>query len=102
MSFLWHWLWDCKNNILKNERKYLMELFRNILYTPNELAGTEEYFTLLHDPCASKYENYISHVEMLWERRIKWAICYRAGTSFKGHNTNNMVESSIRIFKDIV
>jgi len=38
-----------------------------------------------------------------YQKRIKeWAICHRKDLFTHGHNTNNIVESSIRIFKDIV
>jgi len=35
-------------------------------------------------------------------RMEEWAVCYRKNLQIHGQNTNNIVEASIRIFKDIV
>ncbi|XP_050299938.1 uncharacterized protein LOC126738583 [Anthonomus grandis grandis] len=35
-------------------------------------------------------------------RKDKWCLCFRKNVMTRGNNTNNFVESSIRIFKDIV
>jgi len=32
----------------------------------------------------------------------EWAICYRQTFSTHCHSTNNIIESSLRIFKDVV
>ncbi|KAJ8932022.1 hypothetical protein NQ314_015016 [Rhamnusium bicolor] len=38
----------------------------------------------------------------MWKRNSEWCHCFRTGMTTRSHNTNNIVEVSIRIFKDIV
>ena len=33
---VWHWLLDSKNNILQNERKEIMVMFKTVLYLTDE------------------------------------------------------------------
>ncbi|CAG9824549.1 unnamed protein product [Phaedon cochleariae] len=38
----------------------------------------------------------------MWQRRQGWCHCFRNKLCNRGHNTNNLVEVSIRVFKDLV
>ncbi|KAJ8941579.1 hypothetical protein NQ314_010353 [Rhamnusium bicolor] len=40
------------------------------------------------------------HIVGFWERKTEWCLCCRSSYLTRGHNTNNMVEVSIRIIKD--
>ena len=42
------------------------------------------------------------HFELLWERRSSWAHSFRSELHVRGNNTNNYVERSFGILKDIV
>ena len=42
------------------------------------------------------------HFESLWERRQCWALSFRIGLPTRGNNTNNYVERSFGILKDII
>lgn len=95
---LWRWLWDTKHKINQFERQSLMTKFRDVLfdfYEENALIGIEEL-------CAHSNKLFADHMIKLKNRIKEWAICYRKDLNIHGQNTNNIVESSIRIFKDIV
>jgi len=102
LQAVWRWLWDSKHNINVEHRKYLINLLRKILYSSNEHECVKAMDTLISDNISKKYINYIRYIEKLWQRRTEWCLCYRSKLSIRGNNTNNIVESSIRIFKDIV
>jgi len=94
----WRWLWDTKHKINQFERQSLMTKFRDVLfdfYEENALIGIEEL-------CAHPNKLFADHMVKLKNRIKEWAICYRKDLNIHGQNTNNIVESSIRIFKDIV
>src|SRR5205823_6184732 len=42
------------------------------------------------------------HFELLWERRRFWALSFRSNLPMRGNNTNNYVERSFGILKDII
>ena len=57
------------------------------------------------DEFKQKFYNYLklrSHFELLWERRQFWALSFRLRLPMRGNNTNNYVERSFGIMKDIV
>lgn len=48
------------------------------------------------------YNNFLNHVTTFLKGKEEWSIAYRSTIITRGHKTNNIVESSIHIFKDIV
>jgi hypothetical protein len=42
------------------------------------------------------------HFELLWNRRKFWALSFRVGLPIRGNNTNNYLERSFGILKDII
>ena len=42
------------------------------------------------------------HFELLWERRQYWALSFRVGLPMRSNNTNNYIERSFGILKDII
>ena len=104
LQSLWRWLLCSKNNIHRDERQYLMNLVRKLVYAKQESELNGEYQQLKNNTTVNKYPNFRKHMEGYWKRRKEWAICYRtsANESMRGINTNNYAESGIRILKDIV
>lgn len=96
---VWRWLWDSKNQINKDKRRKLMTDFRYIIFAQTE-EECEEYYHTLISSC--EYGNFVNYIKCLWLRRAEWCHWYRKLLSTRGHNTNNFVESSIRIVKDII
>lgn len=95
----WRWLWENKNGIQKSDRQQIMMMFRRILYAESEEDCEMNYKLFLEDV---KNENLIKYVDTYWARREEWCIAFRKSYITRGHNTNNHVESSIRVFKDII
>lgn len=54
------------------------------------------------DQTSEKYPRFKNHCALLLNRKKEWCIACRSTLRTRGHNTNNIVESSIRVFKDIV
>lgn len=98
----WRWLWDSHNNILKENRRYVMKLFQNIMYALTVEEANDYFNEFMKDNIVQKYDNLKTHVSKFWLRKEEWCLCFRKNVMTRGNNTNNFVESSIRIFKDIV
>lgn len=96
---VWRWLWDGKNKVDIKDRKKLMLEFRSILYAQTE-EESKEFFGTLCVGC--KYSNFVNYLKNLWERKNEWCHFYRQSLCTRGHNTNNFVEASIRVLKDII
>lgn len=94
------WLCETKNGIEKIHRQSIMMSFRNIMYATSEIECELFYKTLLND-----YKNndaLINYINSYWIKRREWCHNYRKELLTRGHNTNNYVEASIRIFKDLI
>jgi hypothetical protein len=99
---LWRWLWCTSNHIEKEDRSYLMSFFRGVLFAMDTTACEANYESVCSDNRAIKYSYFLDHLARLWDRRKEWALNFRSQIITRGHNTNNLVEASIRIFKDVV
>ena len=75
--------------------------FKKILYGNSEDIMNSEYqkFQL---QWYDKYPKLKRHCLILWERREFWAVSFRDGILTRGNHTNNYVERSFGIIKDII
>lgn len=96
----WRWLCEAKNCIDKSHRQSFMMAFRAILYATNEIDVELLYKTLLDD--CKKYSLLVEYLKTYWLRRTEWCHFHRKHLLTRGHNTNNYVEASIRVFKDVI
>ncbi len=77
-----------------------MEKMKKILYS---LSGSE--MDMHYNEFKQKFYNYDllqKHFELLWNRRQFWALSFRVGLPIRGNNTNNYIERSFGILKDII
>ncbi|KAH9631844.1 hypothetical protein HF086_000668 [Spodoptera exigua] len=99
---IWRWLWQTEHNVNKDDKQYIMKLFRKVMYS-NTIAEAELNMSILNEDVkvATNYklQNYLTN---MWARREEWCLSYRHDIINRGHNTNNFCEASIRIFKDII
>ena len=102
LQSIWRWLLHTDNKIHKDERQYLMNQVRKLVYAKTETSLESEYALFKNNLVVKKYMNFVSHMKNIWERRREWAVCFRDDTLMRGIDTNNYAESGIRILKDII
>jgi len=101
LQAFWRWLYDLKHHINKDDRVSIMTKMKEIVYA----SSSEEMDTRYYEFKQKFYHHYPQlqkHFELLWERRCFWALSYRSGLPTRGNNTNNYVERSFGILKDII
>ncbi|KAJ8947638.1 hypothetical protein NQ314_008571 [Rhamnusium bicolor] len=99
---LWRWLWASENHILNEDRKPIMNMFQCIIYSSCIEEAESQYDIMLTESRCKTYPHLMAHIASIWERRTEWCLYLRKDVITRGNNTNNYVEASIRIFKDIV
>jgi hypothetical protein len=99
---MWRWLWDSNHRISNTDKQQLMHDFRLVVFEHDTVQVEELFKGLIMSRQAKQYPHFITYVGSLWLRRKEWCLSFRTSLQTKGNNTNNIVEASIRIFKDIV
>ena len=56
----------------------------------------------LKDTYYQQYPLFRKHYELLWNRRRDWAYSFRSGLLLRGNHTNNYIERSFGLLKDII
>lgn len=83
-----------------------MQLVKNLVFTESEESLTNIYQSLTNsdddESYASKYPQFVKHLEAFWERRQEWALSFRITKTFRNNHTNNYAEASVRIIKEVV
>ncbi|XP_031327708.1 uncharacterized protein LOC116158967 [Photinus pyralis] len=102
LQAFWRWLWNSKNDIGKQDRKHIMAHFRRVLYATTNDELSENFSKFMNDEVIKKYGNLKFYILDYWARKEEWSLACRSNLLTRGNNTNNYVEASIRIFKDIV
>jgi len=72
--------------------------FRSLLFSHNEI----EVLKGMDELCKDKNVQFAKYMTLLKNRMQEWVVCYRKHLFIHGHNTKNVIESSIRILKDVV
>lgn len=101
LQAFWRWLHDLKHHINKEDRGPIMKKMKEILYTT---LGSEmhTHYCEFKQMFYGRYPQLRKHFEILWERRCFWALSFRSELYMRGNNTNNYVERSFGILKDLV
>ena len=89
------------HNIKKEDRVLIMEKMKEILYAPSG-SGMHTHYHEFKQKFYGHYPQLHKHFELLWERRCFWALSFRSELCMHRNNTNNYVERSFSILKDIV
>ncbi|KAJ8912471.1 hypothetical protein NQ315_014571 [Exocentrus adspersus] len=94
----WKWIQISKNGIPKEDSQRAYVIFRNILtcQTEEELSNAKKQFEQF-----SKYPKFTKYVESMLERIELWCLLYRRNLMIRGTNTNNYIEVTFRLLKDI-
>ncbi|PKC72096.1 hypothetical protein RhiirA1_452730 [Rhizophagus irregularis] len=101
LQAFWRWLYDSRHCIKKEDRPLIMTKMKLILYAQSKSEMDRQY----NEFKQSFYQYYPKlehHFELLWERRSSWAHSFRSGLHIRGNHTNNYIERSFGILKDIV
>ena len=101
LQAFWRWIYDSKHNIKKEDRASIMAKMKKIVYASSSTEMDTCYFGFKQEFYHS-YPQLRKHFELLWERRHFWAHSYRSELPTRGNNTNNYIERSFGILKDIV
>ncbi|XP_075752371.1 uncharacterized protein LOC142818051 [Rhipicephalus microplus] len=94
----WRWLTTSHNSVDKDQRRQFMSAFQLVMYadTAEKLeAATAEMKALQH-------EAFVPRVLTFLRRQEQWVQLYRLDVLTRGHNTNNFVEATTRVLKDII
>ncbi|CAB5394533.1 unnamed protein product [Rhizophagus irregularis] len=85
----------------EHDRSTVISDFKRILYANSENIMNVEYqkFQL---QWYNKYSKLARHCSLLWERKEFWAVSFRNSALTRGNHTNNYVERSFGIIKDII
>ncbi|CAB5379773.1 unnamed protein product [Rhizophagus irregularis] len=101
LQAFWRWLHNSKHYINKADREPIMQKIKEILYTPSDLK-MHKYYCEFKQRFYCQYPQLHKHFELMWERRSIWALSFRFELYIRGNNTNNYIERSFGIIKDIV
>ena len=101
LQAFWRWLHDSKHQIIKEDRKSIMDKMKRILYAPVD-SEMELHYRELKQNFYHLYPLLQKHFELLWDRRRFWALSFRSNLPTRGNNTNNYIERSFGVLKDII
>ncbi|CAB5385354.1 unnamed protein product [Rhizophagus irregularis] len=101
LQAFWRWLHNSKHYINKADREPIMQKMKEILYAPSDLE-MHKYYCEFKQRFYGQYPQLHKHFELMWERRSIWALSFRSELHIQGNNTNNYIERSFGIIKDIV
>ena len=67
LQSMWRWLLSNDNKIHKDERQYLMNQVRKLVYAKTETTLENEYALFKNNLVVKKYTNFVSHMENIEE-----------------------------------
>ena len=98
----WRFLWDSKNTIPKEDRPHLFALMKDMVYAETVEELEDRWEACTRDATLRKHSSRSAqlHVSNVYEKRERWALCFRQGLPVRGNATNNYAEAAMRIIKD--
>lgn len=71
---LWRYLWQNENNIFKDDRKYIMNLFRSVMYAKTVKEAELRMSNLSQDKRVNENKKLKNHFDTIWTRREEWCL----------------------------
>lgn len=102
LQAVWRWLFNKRNNIDQKHRKFLITLFKNIMYAKCKKDAESKVNAFIDNDIVKIYPKYLSYIENYFKRRNEWCLAYRVHIRNMQHNTNNYAEATFRIIKDVI
>jgi hypothetical protein len=96
----WRWLWSDTSQVETQHRNGLYRLIEDAVRAQTYEALADAFTKVHYDETANQYGEFIAYVDQLLEKSTLWASCYRQDDSLRNLNTDNTVETSVRIVKD--
>ncbi len=78
-----------------------MDKMKEVLYA-KMVTKMETRYQELKDTYYQYYLLLRKHYELLWNRQRDWAHSFRSGLLIRENNTNNYIERSFGLLKDII
>lgn len=99
---MWRWLWSSHSGVTREDRPYLLKFFRDLVYADSVLSLTVKFNTCAADPLAMKYPRFLQQLAKMYGRHEEWAISLCNDLPSRSCNTNNFVESIVRVSKEML
>lgn len=102
LKAVWSWLWDDKNGIDVFDRQELFQAFKASMLAigEDELFENFQQSIVAQLTILQKYENFVTYMSSLWDKREEWASAYRILLFPCVSDTNTSVEIVQRIIGD--
>lgn len=98
----WRWLSSSMHGIDITKRQSIMVRFSELMFSKTDNEAVKIFTSLISDAYVKSSNNLVQHLKKIWKKRVEWCTAYRTDIIYRGHNTNNYTEASIRIFKDVI
>lgn len=98
LRFCHRWLLKPKNEVNGTDRKSIYSLVRQMVYASDERTFSRVFTTLTQN-----YENHTPvnrFARQLFEKRKKWAHCFRTDPILKNNDTDCLMNFELRILKE--
>lgn len=102
LQAMWRWLWSSSNGVPVQHRAHLLKSFRGLVYASTPAALMDGYNRLIEDHIVSQHPKFVRHLQEVFKQREEWAICLQVQLSARGNQTNDYVESAMRVVKEKV
>ncbi|CAB4439790.1 unnamed protein product [Rhizophagus irregularis] len=105
MQAFWRWVYNPKHhNIKKEDRAPIMEKMKRILYASSysEMNTCYYEFKQMFYCLYPLLQKHFELLSVLWNRRQFWALSFCVGLPICGNNTNNYIERSFGMLKDVI
>jgi len=98
----WRWLWNARNDISRHDRPQLLNVLRGLVNAVTEAECQSKYSEFQVSALSQEYPQFAEYLAALWDRRKEFCLAFRKALPVRGVNTNNFVESGMRILKENV
>jgi len=98
----WRWLWNARNGISKQHPPQLLNVLCGLVNALTEAECQSSYSAFQVSAVSQKCPQFVEYLRTLWDRHREFCLAFRKALPVHGVNTNNFVESGMRILKENV
>lgn len=100
LQAFWQYFWDNKSGVPRDERPVIFVLYKDVVCASSIEHLEVAYEKAICSEVCVKHHKVTTCIQVMYDKKEVWAVCYRQDLPVRGNMTNNFCEAAKKVLKN--